>query len=604
LAVLRGARLVRSTGPGEQDDVEAYHDRIRVTLVAHLPPVTLRAHHQRLAVTLAASGRADPETLAVHFQGAEDRAQAGHYYAAAAAQAAETLAFDRAAKLYRLSLELRPLDGAEGRDLRARLADALANAGRGQEAAQAYQEAAAGAAPTEALELQRRAAIQSLISGHIDEGLAALRTVLAAVGMRLARTSRRALLSLLWRRLWLWFRGVHFRERDASQVPPEQLTRADICWSVAMSLSIVDTVRAADFQARYLLLALRAGEPYRVARALAWEVAHLANYGGRASRRTARLLGAAEALAQRLNHPHALGLVALAHGITAYMEGRWRSGLEMSDRAEAIFRQGCTGVAWELDTAHSFSLWSLFFLGEVAEITRRLPALLQEARERGDLYAATNLGTFVGHLTWLAADDPEGAERDLGEVMERWSRQGFHVQHLTGLMGQLQIDLYRGAGTAAWERITAAWPALAGSLFLRVQVVRIFMWNLRARSALAAAATAARPERLRRAALRDARRIERERMAWARPLAQLLRAGVAVGRGDREGALTLLGAAEAGFRAADMSLFAAAAGHRYGQLLGGDGGRARVDEAVHRMKALGIRNPDRMTALYSPGFGD
>jgi serine/threonine protein kinase len=601
-AVLRGARLVRSSGPGEQDEVEAYHDRIRETMVAHLPPAALKAYHQRLAVILAASGRADPETLAVHFQGAEDPVQAGHYYAAAAAQAAEALAFDRAAKLYRLALELRPLEGAADRELQTRLADALANAGRGLEAARHYQAAAARANPVEALELQRRAAIQSLISGHIDEGLAALRTVLAAVGWRLARTSRGALLSLLARRLWLWCRGVRFRERDAGQVSAEQLTLIDICWSVAMSLSIVDTVRAADFQARNLVLALRAGEPYRVARALAWEVAHLANYGGSTRHRTARLLETAEALARRLKHPHAQGLVTLAAGITAYMEGRWHSALELSDRAAQVFRERCTGVAWELDTAHSFALWSLFFLGEVAEISARLPALLQEARERGDLYAATNLGTFVGHVTWLAADDPEGAQRDLGEVMGHWSRQGFHVQHLTGLMGQLQIDLYRGAGAAAWERVGREWPALARSLFLRVQVVRIFMWDLRARSALAAAVQAARPEPLWRAAEHDARRIERERMAWARPLAQLIRAGIAAGRGEREAAQALLRDAEAGFRVAGMGLFAAGAGYRHGQLLDGDGGRVRLAEATGWMERQGIRNPDRMAALYAPGF--
>jgi hypothetical protein len=603
LSVLRGARLVRSTGPGDQDEVEAYHDRIRETMGAHLPPGTSKAHHHRLAVILAASGRADPETLAVHFQGAEDSTQAGHYYAAAAAQAAEALAFDRAAKLYRLSLELRPLEGQADRELRTHLADALANAGRGLEAARQYKAAAAHANPALALELQRRAAIQSLISGHIDEGLAALRTVLEAVGMRLARTSRGALLSLLARRLWLLFRGVRFRERDASQVSAEQLTRIDICWSVAMSLSIVDTVRAADFQARNLLLALRAGEPYRVARALAWEAAHLANYGGSSRHRTARLLATAEALARRLNHPHALGLVTLAAGITAYMEGRWCDGLEFSDRAEAIFRERCTGVTWELDTAHSFSLWSLFFRGEVAEITARLPTLLQEAQERGDLYAATNLGTFVGHVTWLAADDPEGAQRDLGEVMAHWSRQGFHVQHLTGLMGQLQIDLYRGAGAAAWERITREWPALARSLFLRVQVVRIFMWDLRARSALAAAVQASRPEPLWRAAQQDARRIEHERMAWAEPLAQLIRAGIAAGRGDRGGARVLLQDAEAGFRATAMGLFAAAAGYRHGHLMAGDDGRVRLAQATGWMEGQGIRNPARMADLYAPGFG-
>jgi hypothetical protein len=604
LAVLRGARLARSTGPGDQDEVEVYHDRIGETMLARLAPSALQEHHQRLAVTLAASGRADPETLALHFRGAGDQGQAGNYYAAAAAQAAEALAFDRAAKLYRLSLELRPLSGAEGRNRRTRLGDALANAGRGLEAAREYQAAAAGAGPVEALELQRRAAMQSLISGHIDEGLAALRTVLGAVGMRLAPTPRRALASLLARRLWLRLRGLRFRERDARQVSAEELTRVDICWSAAVGLSIVDTVRAADFQSRNLLLALRAGEPYRVARALAWEAAHLANYGWPARRRTAGLLAEAEALARRLEHPHALGMAKLAAGITAYMEGRWQEARAASEASARIFRERCTGVAWELDTAHSFCLWALSFLGEVGEITRRLPALLQEARERGDLYAATNLGTFVGHLTWLAADDPEGACRDLGEVMEHWSRQGFHVQHLTGLMGQLQVDLYRGASDSAWARITGQWPALARSLFLRVQVVRIFMLNLRARSALAAAVRAPRPGPLWRAAQRDALRIEREGMAWARPLADLLRAGVAAGQGDRGGARGLLQRAETNFRAADMGLFAAAASYRLGQLLDGDAGGQRIADAVDWMAGQGIRNPARMAGLYAPGFGD
>jgi hypothetical protein len=604
LAVLRGARLVRGTGPGGHDEVEAYHDRIRETVVAHLPPAALAAHHRHLAVTLAASGRADPEALAVHFQGAGDAAQAGHYYAEAATQAAEALAFDRAAELYRLSLDLRPLGGAAERELRTRRGDALANAGRGMDAAQEYQAAAVGAGPVDALELRRRAAMHSLASGHIDEGLDALREVLAAVGMKLARTPRGALVSLLARRLWLRLRGLRFKERDAGQVSAEQLTRIDICWSVAMGLSIVDTIRAADFQTRSLLLALKVGEPYRVARALAWEAAHLANYGGPTHRRTAGLLRAADALARRLDNPHALGLTTLATGIAAYMEGRWPAARQHCERAEAIFRERCTGVAWELDTAHSFTLWALFFLGEVAEITRRLPALMQEARGRGDLYAATNLGTFVGHLAWLAADDAEGAQRDLGEVMGHWSRQGFHVQHLTGLMGQLQIDLYQGAGAPAWERITTRWPDLAGSLFLRVQVVRIFMLDLRARSALAAAAAGCGPaESLRRAAGRDADRIEREQMAWARPLALRIRAGLAIGRGDREAAGLLLREAESAFRAAGMGLFCAASCYRRGGLLGGDAGRALRAEAVHWMEGLGIRNPARMADLYAPGFG-
>jgi hypothetical protein len=600
LNTLRIDHLVRSTGPSEGDQVETYHDRIRETIVGRLPAEALKDCHRRLAVALESSANADPEALAIHLQAAGEHERAGRHYAAAADRAAAALAFVRAARLYRLALDLQPASAVETRNLRTRLGDALANAGRGPEAAQEYLAAAAGAPAAEALELQRRAAMQALISGHIDDGLDALQTVLDTVGLKLAHTPRRALLSLLLRRAQLRLRGLRFQERDTSQVSAEALTRIDICWSAAVGLSIVDTIRGADFQARNLLLSLAAGEPYRVARALAWEAAHLCVQGGPTRQRTARLIEAADALARRIDHPHALGLVTLCRGIAGYMEGRWRDGRESCEQAEAIFRDRCTGVAWELDTAHSFSNWSLFFLGEVAELARRLPLLLQEASERGDLYAATNLGTFVGHLTWLAADDPAGAEQDMQHVMAQWSHHGFHVQHLTGLMGRIQIELYRGDGSAAWQTISRGWPDLVRSLFLRVQTVRTFMLDLRARSALAAAAQAANPRPLLRSAGRDLRRIEAEGMAWSQPLAQRLAAALAAARGDLPEAQRRLAAAAAGFEAAEMGLFAASARRCQGELTGGAEGRLLIEQADRWMSDQQIKDPARMAAMYVP----
>ena len=308
LAVLRSGRLIRSAGTStgqaaEREVIETYHDRVRETLVAHLTPEARVDCHERLALALLDSGETDPETLAVHFQGANQPERAAAYFARGADQAAETLAFDRAAKLYRLALEMQPGAGdrsqEDRRRLRTKLGDALADAGRGAEAAREYLAARPGAAVAEALELERRAAMQFLISGHVDEGIAVLRSVLHAVGMTLPSSPRSALRSLILSRLRLRLRlgGIGFRERDPGAVSPEELSRIDICWAAVAGLSLVAPLPAAVFQTRNLLLSLRAGEPYRVARALAMQAFHTASAGGPSRQRTLRFLQAADTLA-------------------------------------------------------------------------------------------------------------------------------------------------------------------------------------------------------------------------------------------------------------------------------------------------------------------
>src|SRR5262249_57624831 len=125
--------------------------------------------------------------------------------------------------------------------------------------------------------------------GDMDEGIGGVSSAIETIGMRLAATPRRALLSLVARRAYVRLRGLGFQERDARDVPAEELLRIDTCWSVSVGLAYVDTFRAADFQARHLLLALRAGEPYRVARALAMEGGYSSTGGWGTAPRTARI---------------------------------------------------------------------------------------------------------------------------------------------------------------------------------------------------------------------------------------------------------------------------------------------------------------------------
>jgi hypothetical protein len=605
---LRISRLIRTRETQTREEIETYHDRIREAVVAGLSPEHLKAHHRRLALALEASGQADPEWLAMHWKEAEDLDRAAEYAATAARRASETLAFDRAARLYLLALELSQKADPETRhDLQVDLGDALANAGRGAEAASSYLAAARGARRAEALELQRRAAEQLLLSGHIDQGLPVLRSVLEEVGFRYVESTLGSILSFLFHRVLIRLRGLKFRERDATQIAPEKLIRIDTCWSLSLGLSMVDTVRGRDFQARHLLLALKAGEPYRISRAVSVEAGYSATGGPPNARRTAELMETATRLAARVGHPQAIAVAQLAVGITAIAEGRWKTAWELARKGEAILRERCTGVAWELNTIHIYSLRALFYLGEIAELSSRLPMLLREARERDDLFAETSLRSRHGYIARLAADEPKKARSETRDAVARWSKQAFYMQNYFALVAEADTALYMREPHAAMRILREREGELRHSRLMRVHHLRVEWLHLRARSEVAVAASVDPPsrERLLSEAEAQARRIDRERVHWADALAALARAGIASIRGDRVEAARRLGFAASAFALQDMALYAAVSRRRLGSILGDEKGKALADSADAWMRNQGIRNPAGFADMLAPGmFGE
>ncbi len=219
-----------------------------------------------------------------------------------------------------------------------------------------------------------------------------------------------------------------------------------------MGISVVDVIKGSYYQTRSLRLALQAGEPFRIALALGWEAVHSACLGRAARRRTERLNTLAQEVAGRVGHPQAVAMATFCTGAAEYFAGRFRQACESLDRATALFRDRCTGVVWELDTTQVFALWARIYLGEVRELSARFQALDQEARDRGDRYMESTLGTYPGVLARLAADEPAEARSLAAEAIAQWSQQGFHVQHLTHYFGNTYIDLYEGDGPAAWQR--------------------------------------------------------------------------------------------------------------------------------------------------------
>lgn len=599
LARLRASHFIRSSGSSER--VETYHDRIREALAAGITSGAARRIHRRMVQALIERGSDDCEALFEHYRGAGDDDNASLQAGLAAAKAGSALAFDRAAWFYREALALGPESVAVAA-WREGLAGALANAGQPAAAAEAYLSAAAHAVRPHQIDLQRRAAEQFLIAGDLDRGLDLTRTVLAGLGMRAPRTRRAALAWLLWRRARLRWRGLGFMPKPVDAIDNDTLLRIDTCWSAATGLALVDVIEASEFNIRDLQMALDAGDPYRIARAMVIEsAARIAS-----PRKTAfgeRLTRESKALAQRIGNPHTNALSSLADGITAMMSGQFRNASRFSEQAVAILRDHCVGVTWELNSAQNLAVWALLYRGELGEASRRLPALLAGARSSGNLFVATDLCTRGGHV-WLAADQPDEAERVAVESIARWSHAGVHRQHYSAVLTRIQIALYRGDAEGAWRLLGELESILRQTYLRRVQFMRIEACNLRGRSALAMAAANRNSGRFRAVARAEARRIAGERMPWSDPIALVLKSGLAFLEERRPLALSHLHDAADRFERADMRLHAAAVRRRIGVLQGDAAGRELLRQAEQWMATQQIKNPAAMTRMLAPGFGD
>ena len=603
---LGNGSLIRLTQLQEGDAVEVYHDRIREVVIHELEPGRKRDTHLRLAETMRKDSAVDPEVLVQHYQEAGDDERTCEFARLAAARADAALAFDRAAELYRLARGLRP-----DLELYGRLAEALANAGRGVDAARAFGEAAdavAVRAPGDArvVEYRRREGEHYLRSGRLAEGTRCIGQVAAMVGFAIPQSRRRAMLEATLRRARLLFRGLTF-EAHGPPATPQTLRRIDSLWGSSTSLSMLDYMVADALGVQHLLEALDAREPSRIIRGLGYEAAFEAILGGPFFwRRCARIVAVMEELANETARPYDLAWARLSKGITAWFHGRWAEVLAACDEAAALFRQNCTGIAWELAIADAYALPTLAYVGRLADLARRVPQALQTADARGDLFAANTCRLGQQNLVYLCSDRPDDALRAAHDGIAPFPRDRYLTPHCHYLLAVTQARLYAGDPTTAWRILEEDWPRLRASQLLRAQFVRIEMRHLRARAALALAAEerrAAHPRRSRellRIARREAATIGADALPIAAAFSDALEGGIRHVEGDGTVATRHLRSAGQRFADRGMKLMSHAAFLQAGALAPDAQGRAERDAAISWMASEGIRSPAAMASMLVP----
>ncbi|MCC6625092.1 MAG: hypothetical protein IT385_27850, partial [Deltaproteobacteria bacterium] len=571
--------------------------------------------HLALARVLEQTPGVEPDALVVHYLAGGARAQALLHMRRSARHLVDALAFDRAVSMYKRLLTLSDAGSDAGSDVvvddrlavREELAVALENAGRCEEAGRAWLALAEEHTGATRQQLRQRAADNLIRSGHVDEGLAAQKAALDRLGVRVSRSAWLALPFIVLDRIRLRLRGLGYRLQPSSHADPRRLARIDASMALGAVLPLIDTIRGLQVHGQALRDALAAGEPARLARALAMEAGYRNALSGGVDRRGRidALLATAGLVAEASGEPRAKGTVAIMYGSARWSVGDWAGCISHCQRGLERLRGECTGVSWEINFALTHSINALLWSGRLNDHRREALASLADARARGDLYAEVMYSVRDLATLHVQADAPDAA-RATRQELERWTNRGFQIEHLVELYQQSEVMLYEQRGDEAWAWVTSRWSALRRSQLLRLQVFRIELRALRARAALCALADLPRGRsraRLVAEARSLARAIAREAPAVrALVLGAPLTAAVAAIDGRDDAARAAL---EAGIHAAQvhgMRLHEAGMQACLGHRIGGDVGRAQVADAARWMHDQGIAAPARYLRMLAPGL--
>ena len=602
LAALRFANLVRSTGTAETDEVESYHDRVRETVVARLPAETRSERHYALASTLEQSGRADAETLASHYEGAGNHQRAGDLFETAADRAATTLAFERAANFYQHSLRLRKLERAVEFALRQRLAEALANARGGVEAAEAFENAAKLADAAARLGLERRAAFYYMSSGRVEQGRELLERVMKRARLWLPKTRTGVLALLAARSARLALHSTRFRERPAEKISEEMRERFDAAYAMAAPMGMMDGAQGISFGALSLLLALRAGDPVRLAYGLQVGGYGMTLQGPRGRRRAAKLLDTARRISAQRGDMKLDATVAFSAGTQAYVIGQWRRSLECFAEAEQLYSK-CPGTHWELASLRTLRLYTLYSLGEFALMAREYQPILQEAQALNDSYSRASIETFCQPIALLAADRVAEARHAVEAGLERWKVEQHGLQQVMAAQSLSAAAFYDGTVSGLMPFMQEQWHLLRSSGMASFDNLRISWLERMARTGLAAAGATPGNRRVGLAVAQSAYRLlKKQTLPWSRAVTTAVEAGLSVADGDRVGAAGLLLKAIAQFSEVEMGGNEASCRLYAGYLIGGDRGAEMVAAARQWFASQNIVEADRMAAVHAGGI--
>ena len=597
-SVLRSERLTRLKGT-DDERLEPYHDRIRAALLDRLSEERQRAIHLELARAFESVRNGDPETIGSHLAAAGQGERAAGYLVDAADEAADALAFDRAAQLIERALDLGDWSERRQFELRHRLGELYAALGLGRRSTEAYLEAGEAGDGLDTRECRIRACEQMLRTGDFDAGTDLLYEELEALGFSPARNRGWMLGSVLYHRWQVERRGFDFEVRAPEAIPRGDRLLVEALRVAVTMFGVSDVLRGSYFHFRSLPIALEYGYPTPLAILLCQQAAQDRSLGQNRERADALVDRARELLPNCEDDPGAVrAYVTLIDGMLDYFDGDWQPALEGFRDAADILQSDSPGSAWELAVYQMFQSDCLHWLGRFTKMREHVPQQLEEAVEREDQFHAVMFRTKMALLA-LMDDKPHEADEQLARASSDWNHEGYHVQHFWQFHLGVDAALYRGDLDAARTLVGERWGQLRRSLLAQANPIRTHAWSIYGRVAAATIGDSGGWRRLvaRFRARRARRKLRDIDTDCADAFADLIDAQIALSGGDLDRGADLLGRAEAAFDALRMAFHTHAIRLERARLADGAEANALEEEARRWMDQQEIADPESMARL-------
>lgn len=595
------ARLARR-GPGPAAATLApYHDRIRETVVALLPPPRRIALHAALATVLN-SASADAARISRHFLAADLPRQASPFILQAARDAATSLAFDYAATLYQQFLHLTE-DRIE--DLGVHLeeyGDALSNGGRGPEAAGAYLASSADAHGERLLLLKRKAAEQMLLCGRIDEGQRLLAEVLAEVSVAIPSSTLLRYASFLWNH-WRIARRHPLSERFPGTARRRKTSQAgEALWAAALGTAMVDPLEASCFAQQLFFQSWEDEDATLGGNALLIYSMTALAVDARLARQLTEIREQAIPLTKRANSTESTPIYLLARGFHPYIDGNWiESRKHLREAGKALERTSIRNT-WIRHSIHLYELYTALFMGDFTYSRHRKMELLSDASRRGDLYASTTLNMGLCVLPDIALGNVDAARASNHAAYQQWGQDRTQVHDWFYLLGEGLCLLAGDPQDDEIERFFRSVSIFRGTLLQRVRLLRVMLGYIGGRLLLRLLATGEAEDARLALVDREVRRLQSEDWPLATACADYLRGCIHLVRGDHTNARAALVRSRSSFTSLGMKADAAGARLVAATTMDQPTRDVEISLAHAEFLALGCVGPEPACRLWSVGL--